>query len=105
MMKFVALIIFVVVAASIQASEPVKHTYTPDYGFVPDKATAVVIALAVLTSIYGDAQTKSQLPYIATLDDGVWTVTGTLPAGLKGGVAVVEISESTGKIMTVSHGK
>jgi hypothetical protein len=105
MKKFAALIIFLVIAASIQASEPVKHTYTPDYGFVPGKATAVVIALAVLSSIYGEAQIKSQAPYVATLENGVWTVTGTLPAGLKGGVAVVEISEVTGKIMTVTHGK
>ena len=86
------------------AAEP-KHTYTPPAGYVPDAATAIKIAVAVWEPIYGVSQIADEKPYHATLQGGVWTVTGSLPEGMNGGVALAEISKGDGRIMRISHGK
>lgn len=82
-----------------------KHSYKPQGGFVPDAATAIHIAEAVLTPVYGEEKIKSERPFKATLREGVWTVEGSLPEGWLGGVAVVEISKKDGCILRMSHGK
>ena len=61
------------------AQQPTYHPYVPSEGFVPDSATAVRIAVAIWTPIYGDGQFTTQHPVRATLTDGIWTVTGTVP--------------------------
>jgi hypothetical protein len=61
------------------AQAPTHGSYVPPNGFVPDSATAVRIALAVWTPIYGDGQFTTQHPVTATLTDGIWTVTGHVP--------------------------
>jgi len=71
---------------------------------VPDGATAIKIAVAVWEPIYGRGQIASEAPYSAKLNKGVWLVEGHLPQGV-GGVAEVEISKETGKILRVWHGK
>lgn len=53
--------------------------YVPPRGFVPDSATAVRIAVAVWTPIYGEQHIMSEQPFVATLSKGVWTVQGSLP--------------------------
>jgi hypothetical protein len=50
----------------------------PKKGYVPDSATALKIAEAVLTPVYGEAKIESQRPFTAKLKDDVWTVSGTL---------------------------
>jgi len=88
--------------------------YKPKAGFVPDSGTAVTVAQAVLTPVYGKNQIESEKPFTASLHDGVWTVEGTLrcPDGKGGvttecfgGVAVVKISKSDGRILYMLHGK
>lgn len=88
--------------------------YRPKEGFVPDKATAVKIAEAVLIPVYGKKQTASEWPFKARLKDGVWTVEGTLhcrdakghvTTACMGGVAVVRISKSDGRILSMIHYK
>src|SRR5437870_913236 len=54
-------------------------------GYVPDEQTAIAIAVAVWTPIYGKAQIESEKPFRATLRNGIWTVGGTLPEGHNGG--------------------
>ena len=56
------------------AQQPTFHPYVPASGFVPDSVTAVGIAVAVWGPIYGPIAPEQ--PVAATLDDGVWTVTG-----------------------------
>ena len=80
-------------------------SYKPPLGFVPDAGTAIIIAEAILVPIYGDEITRKQKPFIATLDKGVWTVSGTLPKGLKGGVALVEIAKKDARIIRAIHGR
>lgn len=79
--------------------------YTPKNGFVPDKATAVRVAEAILVPIYGEKQVESERPFYAELSGNIWTVTGHLPQGWTGGVAEVRISKMTCRVISVSHGK
>jgi hypothetical protein len=88
--------------------------HTPEKGYVPDAATAVKIAEAVLTPVYGKKHIESEEPFHAELKDNVWTVSGTLhcPDGkggttthCVGGVAVVEISKSDAHILSMVHYK
>jgi len=86
-----------------------KHSYKPKSGYVPNEATAVLVAEAILRPIYSDKVVEDEKPFHAELSDGIWTVTGTLhcPGSERclGGVGVVEISKDDGKIVRVSHGK
>lgn len=78
--------------------------YTPKNGFVPDEATAVRVAEAVLTPIYGETQIASERPFSAQLKGDVWIVSGHLPNAF-GGVAEIRISKRTCQVISVSHGK
>src|SRR5689334_3181513 len=86
----------------------------PKRRFVPDKDTAVKIAEAVLIPIYGRKQIESERPFKASLQKGVWIVTGTLHCkdqqgqvteSCKGGTAVLELSEEDARILSVMHYK
>jgi hypothetical protein len=81
---------------------------------VPDSATAVKIAEAVLVRVYGKKQIESEKPFTARLKDDVWRVNGTLQCSdgkggtttlCVGGVAVVQISKKNGHIISVMHTK
>jgi hypothetical protein len=80
-------------------------------GYVPDEKTAVRVAEAVLSPIYGDDQITHERPFHASLHDGVWTVTGTLeqPSNPRlvreGGVAQIRIDMRTCAILSFTHGK
>lgn len=81
-----------------------EHNYRPPQGFVPDAKTAIAIAVAIWTPIYGEKQIESEKPYVAKLDQGKWTVTGSLPKGwVVGGTAIAVIAKSDGRILRVSH--
>lgn len=87
-----------------------KHSYVPPNGFVPDSVIAVRIAEAVLAPIYPAKLLSSERAFKATLSGDTWTVEGTLAQGGRdtvsiGGVAIVEISKTSGRILRVSHGK
>lgn len=90
------------------------QTYRPKEGYVPDSATALKIAEAVLISVYGAKQIKSEQPFTARLKDGVWIVSGMLrcsggtsgtTASCEGGVAVVKISKGDAPIVSMIHGQ
>jgi hypothetical protein len=52
----------------------------------------------------GDAFPFFETIYVAKLNNGVWTVRGSLPEGYAGGVAECEISKDTGEIISLVHG-
>lgn len=85
-----------------RAVEGVK-SFAPKNGFVPDQVTAVRIAEAILIPIYGEGQIKSERPFKATLRNGVWTVTGTLPPQFTGGTAMVRLAKADGRVFFVIH--
>ena len=67
--------------------------------------TAKLIAFAILTKIYGSQQISREQPFRAILKDGVWTVEGYLPKDMAGGVAIIKLSKSDGRVLYVHHGK
>ena len=88
--------------------------YKPPSGYVPDSKTAVKIAEAVLVPVYGRKQIESEEPLTAHLKGDVWTVAGMLrcPDGrggtttqCEGGVAVVQISKTDARILSMTHYK
>ena len=88
------------------SQEAQKHTFKPTAGYVPDEETAIRIAIAVWSPIYGKDQIESEKPYKVILKDGVWYVSGSLPKGWKaGGVAEAEIDKNDCRIIRISHGK
>ncbi len=76
----------------------------PKKEFVPDEETAIKIAEAAWTPIFGDSL-KNERPFHAKLVGDVWYVEGSLPEGALGGVAEAEIAKADGKILRVSHGQ
>jgi hypothetical protein len=94
---------------SAGAQEP--HNYAPPNGLVPDEATAVIIAEAVLTPVYGQKQIRSEEPFHATLEGGTWKVRGSLhcerlgggPHDCVGGVAEVDIAKRDGRVTRLTH--
>lgn len=79
-------------------------TYRPPEGFVPDKKTAIAIAVAVWEPIFGKERIEEQSPYAATLVEGIWFVEGTMSGPLRpGGTAKALIRQSTGEILLIDH--
>jgi hypothetical protein len=88
--------------------------YKPSSGYVPDSATAVQIAEAVLIPVYGNKMIESERPFTAKLENDVWTVSGTLRCSdgkggitthCDGGTAVVKISKTDAHIISMMHYK
>jgi len=100
----VALLVSMFMAGPVFADEG-KLNYKPPHGYVPDEKTAIAIAVAVWSPIYGEKNIQYQKPFHATTQNGVWFVHGSLPEGFLGGVAEAEISQDDGRILRVSHGK
>jgi hypothetical protein len=82
-----------------------RANYKPKDGYVPDEQTAISIAVAVWTPIYGKDKIENEKPFKAQLKNGVWTVRGSLPENFDGGVAEADISKDDGRILRVIHGK
>jgi len=93
-LRFFVFVAFATLAIASERKQPVRN-----------QATAIKIAVAAWEPIYGAAHIAGEKPYHATLHRGVWTVTGSLPKGMKGGVAVADISAQDGRIIRISHGK
>jgi hypothetical protein len=93
------------VAAGLVFQGCATSEFHPEAGFVPDAATAIKIAEAVWTPIYGREQIEDEKPFKATLDREVWTITGSLRKGFVGGVATAKIKKRDGKVIEVFHGK
>jgi hypothetical protein len=78
-------------------------SYRPADGYVPDSKTAVAIATAVLTPIYGKSDIDSESPWHTGLKNSIWTVVGTFNGRGNGGEAIVQIDQETGAIRFVGH--
>lgn len=104
LLQLVGILSLVCVCVVAQTSVNSRRAgYTPKDGYVPDEQTAITIAVAVWTPIYGKEQIDNEKPYRAVLKDGVWTVTGALPTGSNGGTAIAKISKKDGRILKVNH--
>ena len=82
-----------------------RRGYVPSNGFVPDSVTAVRVAQAIWTPIYGERTIAKEQPYRATLVRGIWHVQGSHPPRMPGGVAEIRIRKADGRILSVWHGR
>ncbi len=101
----VAIAITLIVCSEIFSAMTQPHSYIPKDGFVPDEATAIHIAEAILPPIYGKSVINEERPFHAKLHNGIWMVSGSLSGLQHGGVAVAEISKKSAMILRVSHGR
>ncbi len=87
------------------AAQPTADTatYMPPQGYVPTARIAIEIAAIVAEPIYGKSVLAHEQPLQARLEGDVWIVTGTLPAGYKGGTLECRISKRTGQILRMIH--
>jgi len=102
-MKTVSLVALLASLGSV--SLYAQTSVEPQAGLVPTAETAIAIAVAVFKPIYGAESIASQQPFHATLRAGVWHVSGSLPAGMRGGTAQAEVNRKDGRILRVWHSK
>jgi len=74
-------------------------------GYIPNKETAIQVAIAILSPIYGVEHIKNKTPFKAVLKNNIWIVSGSLPKMMPGGVPIIKINKMTAEISSVSHGK
>lgn len=124
-------VLFLSVALSAQSSTPPKPrdrapcaALVPEAACdvtalrVPDEITALKIAEPALIKTYGKRRIDNERPLAATLDLwGIWTVSGTQCCKDRnghrncelricyGGVAVLKLRQSDGKILSIEHFK
>ena len=101
----IAILITSLASMPLNAAEPQQYSHKPTNGYVPDEETAISIAVAVWQPIYGKEKIQNEKPYKATLKDGVWHVSGSLPKGWIGGTAQAEINKENGCILQIWHEK
>ena len=90
------------VAAQSTAAE--FGSQPPAAGWVSNQATAVAIARAVFTSVFGAKMVATEEPLHAARDGSVWHVWGTLHCkDCVGGVMEVMISARDGRIVRLFH--
>jgi hypothetical protein len=86
------------IGAAAHAQAPI-----PKNGFAPDKETAIRIVEAILPPICGSGCAARNQPFNATLNNGVWTVSGNppRPAGQRGGGMIeVHVDQHTGAVLS-----
>jgi len=79
--------------------------FEPEGGLVPTSETAISVAVAIWSPIYGSKEIASEKPFHAELVNEIWTVCGSLPKPMAGGTAVIKIAKKDGRILYVNHGK
>jgi hypothetical protein len=105
------LVAMVCITATARAASPYvwtnsKFSYHPENGCVPDAKTAVMIAEAVLTSVYGEKEVAWNKPFTAKLRKGVWSVGGWgNHPGIEGGGLEIDIAKSDGRISRIYAGQ
>jgi len=89
-------------AVSLLLGQPTdaKPNYIPRQGVVPNKTTALRIAKAVLTPIYGKKAVEAEEPFVVTLKNGIWNIHGQERPRV-GGNLYVEISRKKGCILRI----
>ena len=97
--------VIVTLVGLVLFGEVSAQSVEPKAGLVPDEQTAIRIAVAIWEPIYGKESISRERPYRAVLSNGIWTVTGSLPQNMVGGVAVAEISQADARVLRVSHGQ
>jgi len=72
---------------------------------IPDKTTALAVAEPILFKLYGKKHVISEKPYVISLVDGYWMITGSLPKGMDGGTFSIILSAKDGRVIRLIHEK
>ena len=92
--------------SSASLAQNVPKIFECNGGVVADKETAIRIAEAILSPVYGEEAIREQRPYQVTLKDGKWTVDGTVaPPGHVGGRFRIIILQSDGRVLEIGYGR
>jgi hypothetical protein len=89
-------------AASFDKREP-HHRVLSHAGLISSESIAKDVAYSYLKAVYPDD--RYLRPMTATLSNGVWTVNGTLPKAMLGGVAGIALCQSNGRVLEIAHGR
>jgi hypothetical protein len=88
------------------ASAPACPVVAPGARAVlPTEHAAIAAAKAAWRGKFTLAAIEERGPYRAELADGTWHVSGTLPAGWRGGTPEALICASNGKALRLFHGR
>lgn len=91
---------------TIAAAAQAPATDKPGAHRVPDEATAVATAVPALVLRYGEKAIAQYQPYHASLQNGVWHISGSLPAGsTRGGTPQAHVGQANGEILRLTHGR
>mgnify|MGYP006155991611 FL=1 len=72
---------------------------------IAKKDVAISIAEPYLFSVYGKDAIIGEKPYEAYLIDNYWVILGTLPEGMMGGVFLIILDATNGRVVRITHGK
>jgi len=99
--KLLVGICFVLFADFLYAQAPRRSlSYSPPEGMVPNGETALKIAEAVLTPIYGKEVVEHERPFRIELIKNVWIIDGAIHPG-PGGNLHMEISKKDCRVVRV----
>lgn len=79
--------------------------YQPPHGMISTPRIAKQVARIYLDAIYGAGTIAHELPLKVAISREVWHVEGTLASNSVGGVAEIELCQSSGQVLRVFHGK
>ena len=100
------LIIATLCLSSASLAQTARKIFECNGGVVADKETAIRIAEAILSPVYGEKAIREQQPYQVTLKDGKWTVDGTAaPPGHFGGRFHIVILQVDGRVLEIGYGR
>ena len=89
--------------SSASLAQNVPKIFECNGGVVSDKETAIRITEAILSPIYGKKAIRGQRPYQVTLNDGKWTVDGTVRPGFVGGSFHVVILQRDARVVEIGY--
>lgn len=74
-------------------------------GIITTPRMAREVARIYLNAVYGADWIDRELPLKVSIARGVWHVEGQLPPGSVGGVAEIDLCQSTGRVLRMVHGQ
>ena len=89
--------------SSASLGQNVPKIFECNGGVVSDKQTAIRITEAILFPVYGENAIRGQRPYQVTLNDGKWTVDGTVRPGFVGGSFHVVILQRDARVVEIGY--
>ena len=104
MRALVTVFVAALAVACSSTGENMPELFERAGGLVPDRATAIAIAEAVLFPIYGEKSIREQRPYVVKHTAGKWAIDGSIPKGFVGGSFHIVIRQRDAKILEISHG-